>query len=263
MALSRALVYGSDRARSARDFCCWALIGAERSPVSCSVIEGRAGVSETNQTEGVERYPLLDTKSLIQSIRAFYCCIPCIVVIDAEKVDRSWSTLLCLEGKECRYWTRSPKRSSGSGARARRCTTRETHRPAQRTGSDRTCARALQQGHAGKKNRPSHSNGGRSSARTWAADYNRKTGRRQAGLIEPERSGPCPSNRQDAARNHRCMQGRSPEPCRRRDCPAQAGRPRRRARWEALRHAVDGDGATRRGLKQREDHARLAGGCGE
>src|SRR5689334_8213788 len=28
--------------------------GAERSPVSCSVIEGRAGVSETNQTEGRE-----------------------------------------------------------------------------------------------------------------------------------------------------------------------------------------------------------------
>ena len=63
MALSRALVYGSDRARPARDFSCWALIGAERSPVSCSVIEGRAGVSETNQTEG-QRYPLLHIKSL-------------------------------------------------------------------------------------------------------------------------------------------------------------------------------------------------------
>jgi hypothetical protein len=36
-----------------------ALIGAERSLVSCSVIEGRAGVFETNQTE-VVRYPLLD-----------------------------------------------------------------------------------------------------------------------------------------------------------------------------------------------------------
>jgi hypothetical protein len=54
VALSRALVYGSDRARPARDFCCWAFIGAERSPVSCSVIEGRAGVCETNQTEGRE-----------------------------------------------------------------------------------------------------------------------------------------------------------------------------------------------------------------
>jgi len=33
-----------------------------------------------------------------------------------------------------------------------------------------------------------------------------------------------------AAGNHRIMQGCSPEPCWRRDCPAQAGRPHRRAR---------------------------------
>ena len=65
---------------------------------------------------------------------------------------------------------------------------------------------------------------------------------------DPRRSGPCPGNRQDAAGNRRCMQGGSPEPCRRRPCPAQAGWPHRRARREALRHAVDGDGATRRGL---------------
>src|SRR6516165_11113991 len=44
------------------------------------------------------------------------------------------------------------------------------------------------------------------------------------------------------------MQGRAPEPCRRRHCPAQAGWPHRRARRKALRHAGDGDGATRRGL---------------
>ena len=74
-------------------------------------------MSETNQTDGRE-ISFTRHKSLIQSIRAFYCCIPCIVVIDAEKVDRSWSTLLCLEGKECRYWTRSPKRSSGSARRS-------------------------------------------------------------------------------------------------------------------------------------------------
>jgi bifunctional non-homologous end joining protein LigD len=43
-----------------------------------------------------------------------------------------------------------------------------------------------------------------------------------AELAEPKRSGPCPSNRQDAAGNHRRMQRCSPEPCRRGDCAAQA-----------------------------------------
>ena len=42
--------------------------------------------------------------------------------------------------------------------------------------------------------------------------------------------------------------GGSPEPCRRRHFQAQAGWPHRRARREALRHAVDGDGATHRDL---------------
>jgi hypothetical protein len=50
VALSQALVYGSDRAWPVTRFLLLALIGAERSPVSCSV--------ETNQTE-VERYFLL------------------------------------------------------------------------------------------------------------------------------------------------------------------------------------------------------------
>src|SRR5262252_2227427 len=72
---------------------------------------------------------------------------------------------------------------------------------------------------------------------------------RRAQLIEPRRSGPCSGNRQDAAGNHRCMQERPPKPCRRRDCPAQAGRPRRRARWEAVCHTADRDGATRRNLR--------------
>src|SRR5215471_20244945 len=46
------------------------------------------------------------------------------------------------------------------------------------------------------------------------------------------------------------MQGRSPEPCRRCDCPAQTGWPYRRARWKALRHAV--------GVTHLQDHE-LAG----
>src|SRR5262245_24902297 len=45
------------------------------------------------------------------------------------------------------------------------------------------------------------------------------------------------------------MQRVSPEPCRGRHRPAQAGWPHRGARWEALCHAVGGDGATRHGLK--------------
>src|SRR5215469_9674537 len=46
------------------------------------------------------------------------------------------------------------------------------------------------------------------------------------------------------------MQGRSPEPYRHRYCPAQARRPNRGARWEALRHAFDSHGAARHGLIQ-------------
>src|SRR6516165_12072877 len=52
------------------------------------------------------------------------------------------------------------------------------------------------------------------------------------------------------------MQGRAPEPCRRRHCPAQAGWPHRRARRKALRHAGDGDGATRRGLTSASNDGR-------
>jgi len=44
------------------------------------------------------------------------------------------------------------------------------------------------------------------------------------------------------------MQGRSPQPCRRRACPAQADGPHRRARWETLRHTVNQDGPTGRAL---------------
>jgi hypothetical protein len=39
----------------------------------------------------------------------------------------------------------------------------------------------------------------------------------------------CLGKRQDAARNHGCMQGRAPEPCRRRHWPAQASWPHRTA----------------------------------
>src|ERR1700747_799822 len=63
-------------------------------------------------------------------------------------------------------------------------------------------------GHAGKKDGlgqdPDHGNtGGR-----WAPAYaHRKTSGGKAELAEPQRPGPCPGNRQDAAGNYRCMQG--------------------------------------------------------
>src|SRR5262249_39594972 len=57
----------------------------------------------------------------------------------------------------------------------------------------------------------------------------RVSGRAVSRVIEPHRSGSCRGNRQDAAGNHRGMQGRSPQPCRRRPFSAQAGWPHRRA----------------------------------
>src|SRR5215471_10722571 len=66
--------------------------------------------------------------------------------------------------------------------------------------------------------------------------------------LSTRRSGPCLGNRQDTAGNRCGMQRRSPKPCRRGHCPTQTGRPHRRARGEALRHAVGASGATRRGL---------------
>ncbi len=79
--------------------------------------------------------------------------------------------------------------------------------------------------------------GGRSSSRSLAirlrgqaAHDSCKTCRWwQAQFVEPRQPDPRAGNRQDAAGNHRCMQGRSPEPCRCRACSAQAGGPHRRA----------------------------------
>ena len=78
-----------------------ALIGGEGSSVSSSAIEGRAGVSEANcigiigdkESGGPERPHVRDVVSATQIAdpnqwRAFYCCTLCILVIDAEKIDR-------------------------------------------------------------------------------------------------------------------------------------------------------------------------------
>ena len=92
------------------------------------------------------------------------------------------------------------------GARAGRRAAREARRPARRTGGDRACAGALQQRRAGKKDGLSqdahHANkcGCSSAIRRAPAYYGREASRRQAQLSEPQRSGPCPGKRQDAAR---------------------------------------------------------------
>ena len=78
-----------------------------------------------------------------------------------------------------------------------------------------------------------------SATRRAYAQRHHETSWGQPKLAEPQRPGPRPGNRQDAARNRRRMQGGSPEPCRCRDFPAQARRPYRRAGWKTLRHVVD------------------------
>jgi len=112
----------------------------------------------------------------------------------------------------------------------------------------------MSQGHAGKKDDLSQNadygnQGGGSSATTWSpAHDDHKSRWPQAQFVEPRRPDPCAGNRQDAAGNCRCMQGRSPQPCRRRPFPAQASGPHRRARWETLRHTVNEYGPTGRVL---------------
>jgi hypothetical protein len=97
-----------------------------------------------------------------------------------------------------------------------------------------------------------------SATATKAAALARQRGRRRtttAKAAAGERTSPSLSdqvlalaNRQDTAGNRRFMQRRSPEPCRRRHRPAQAGWPHRRARREALRETVGRGGATCGGL---------------
>src|SRR5215831_15589827 len=49
---------------------------------------------------------------------AIYHCTVCIVVLDAQKIDHPDQPILCVEGTECRHWTRSPRRSNGSARRS-------------------------------------------------------------------------------------------------------------------------------------------------
>ena len=97
--------------------------------------------------------------------------------------------------------------------------------------TERVLAR-YQQGHAGKKDGLSQT-----------ADYGKEGGRSLGDQILALATG---KTQQEIATA--CGQGRSPQPCRCRACPAQAGGPHRRARWETLRHTVNQDGPTGRAL---------------
>ena len=119
--------------------------------------------------------------------------------------------------------------------------------PARRTASTKATTRAKATAPAQSRRRP----------RTTPAK------RRSRGhLAEPRRSDPCLGKRQDAARNRRWMQRGSRQPCRHRHRPAQAGRPHRRARWEALCDAIDGAHPTLCGLKPEQKGASVSSELG-
>jgi hypothetical protein len=66
---------------------CWARVG-DRSKPDWGI--GHSFTGENRPRSWGASVP--DDRLLIQSMRAFYCCTVCIVVIDAEKIDQFWST---------------------------------------------------------------------------------------------------------------------------------------------------------------------------
>ena len=176
----------------------------------------------------------------------------CIIVIDAEKIGQSWSTYTLFRRYKMSTLdeiTKEKQRVSEALARVNAQRETLTGQLSELEATERVLARYSKSTRAkkdGLSQVADHGNKrGRSSAASRApANCARKTSWRQTHLADPRRASPCLSNRQDAAGNHRCMQGRSSKPCRRGDCSAQARWPDRRARWEALRHIVDGDRAT-------------------
>src|SRR5262249_33160372 len=82
-----------------------------------------------------------------KQIRAFCYCTVCFVMIDAQKIDQFWSTSTLSKvanvdiGRD-----HQGEAAARRGAGACRRTAREADEPAQRTGGNRACARALHQG---------------------------------------------------------------------------------------------------------------------
>src|SRR5262249_26980624 len=109
-------------------------------------------------------------------------------MLEAEQIDRLWSTSTPSQ----KVWNvdfgrdHQGEAADRRGACARRDTTRETLRPAERAGGYRASAAALQLKRASKEDEIGEDTGhghrgGRSSAvRRAPAQYDRKTSRRQA-----------------------------------------------------------------------------------
>ena len=180
-------------------------------------------------------------------MRSFCCCTVGIVVIEAENIDLFGSTNTLPRRYRMATLDEITKEKQRISEVLARVDDMQREKLVGQLGELEATERvvALQRGHAGKEaglsqNADYGHEGGRPGATTRAPAHDHcKTRWRQAQLVEPRRPGPCAGNRQDAAGNRRCMQGRSRQPCRRRPFPAQAGGPHRRARWETLRRTVN------------------------
>jgi hypothetical protein len=177
----------------------------------------------------------------------------CIVVIEAEKIDLSGSTNTLPRRYRMSTLdeiTKEKQRISEALARVDMQREKLASQLGELEATERVLAR-YSKGRVKKTTSSQNANygnqGGGSSATAWSpAHDDHKSRRPQAKFVERRRPDPCAGNRQDAAGNCRCMQGRSPQPCRRRPFPAQASGRHRRARWETLRHTVNEYGATGR-----------------
>src|SRR5215469_17180137 len=120
---------------------------------------------------------------------AIYHCTVCIVVLDAEKIDHMINLYSVSKVQNVDIGRdRQGEAADRRGARTRRCAARQARQPAQRTGGDRACARALHQGHPDSKDGRSEDAGDSNESSCSSADtrtsacYGRKTSWRQAQL---------------------------------------------------------------------------------
>ena len=139
-------------------------------------------------------------------MRAFYCCTAWIVVIDAETIDRSWSILILFRRQRIRRYdeiTGEKQRVSEAVARLDAQHEKLTAFFSELEATERVLAR-YSKGTQARKTASARTRTTTTKAApapgACAADHNRKTGWRQARLIEPERSSPCLGNRQNAGR---------------------------------------------------------------
>src|SRR5437762_12205149 len=177
-------------------------------------------------------------------MRAFYCCIACIAVIDAAEVDRSWSTFILSRRQRMSILdeiTKEKQRVSEALGRVDAQRERLTSQLSELEATERVLAR-YSKGTQARKTAPATATRdapapGRGRRTTTARPAGGKRG--SSSLSDQVLALATGKTQQEIAAA--CKRG-SPEPCRRRDCPAQADWPHRGARPEALRHAIDGNG---------------------